>query len=312
MLSFWFSALAFGTAALTGIVETLSRYRDEPFKALGTSLFGWFYVILNGALGLAAYYILLQQAPPGEVVDDVDFIKYALAAGFGAAVVIRSRVFTTKVGSHEVAIGPGYIVDQLLLILDRQIDRKRALERTQLVRTRMQDVDFQRVAGYVSTMILGSRQSMSLQDQEDMANQLKQIRDQPTGELEKAFALGFLILDFMGEEFLDEIFQQIDDLDLGGVRPARAPDDAAQAVDNADLVRSLLKDVPFDNARDRLEQAMAALESPLDDQQKSSLNNALQTIAVRSGSDQSKAFSLGFAVIDNAGRDFMRWAFVAR
>jgi hypothetical protein len=218
-------------------------------------------------------------------------------------------VFTTKVGSRDVAIGPGYVIDQLLLILDRQIDRKRALVRTELVKTKMKDVDFQRVVAYVSTMILGSRQSMSLQDQEDLANQLKQIQAQPTGAREKSFALGFLILDFMGEEFLEEVFRHIDTLDLGGVQPPSAAENAEHAVDNAELVRSLLTDMPFADAKARLEKAIVAADSPLTPDQKDMLHQALEHAEAGSASDQRKAFSLGFACIDIAGPGFIQQVF---
>lgn len=184
--------------------------------------------------------------------------------------------------------------------------------RTGLVKTKMKDVDFKRVVAYVSTMILGSRQSMSLQDQEDLANQLKQIQAQPTGAREKSFALGFLILDFMGEEFLEEIFQNIDTLDLGGVQPPSVADNAEHAVDNAELVRSLLTDMPFADAKARLERTTAAADSPLTPEQKDMLREAIQHAEAGSASDQRKAFSLGFACIDIAGPAFVKQAFAGQ
>jgi hypothetical protein len=115
----------------------------------------------------------------------------------------------------------------------------------------------------------------------------------------------------MGEEFLDEVFLETDRLDLTAVEPAAAVKDPAQVVGKTELVRSLLTDVNFDQAREMLEQAMAAAQPPLERQQREKLIARMLHITNGPASDQSKAYSLGFAVYDEVGPEFLEQAFSA-
>jgi hypothetical protein len=125
-------ALAFVIGLGASLVELLSRYRDEPLKVIATSQFAWVYLLLNGFLALGAHAVLLDQ---GFAALDSMIQRFGVAtsAGIGAAVVLRSRVFTARLGDEQVSIGPGYVVDQLLSIIDAPIDRRRALQRVQIV-----------------------------------------------------------------------------------------------------------------------------------------------------------------------------------
>ena len=137
---FLFYLGAFLLGIISPLSELLPRFRDEPLKAL-LSLPGIIYLLFSGGFSVFAYQLLLLvDAPEPQAISG--FLKHMLIGGFGATLILRARFFTVKVSNEEVAVSPGVLMDALLVYLDRQIDRKRALERIKLVRTEMEGVDF--------------------------------------------------------------------------------------------------------------------------------------------------------------------------
>ncbi len=293
----FFAAVAFIAGLVYGSIEILARYRDEPFKVL-SSPFSWIYVVVNGLLGFAAYAILIQTQEPA-VKDASDQLKYALIGGLGAAVVLRARLFSAKVGDEEIAIGPGYFVDQLLAVLDQQIDRSRAHQRVEIVVEWMGHLDdFKKTTEYVSTMILGSSQSMSLQARKDMAARIREIRDQPTRDKFKIFALGFVILDFRGEEFLKGLFKK-EGSEESGMPVAERP---AVALDHPALVRSGLRDLSFAVAKERFAE-LVEQKRTLQPSEREELLAEIRLIEDRDIPELDKSYALGFFVLDFFGRE---------
>ena len=83
------AATFFGMIA--GGSELLSRYRDEPLKALNSNA-GILYVALNGAISAAAYGLLVRYGKhlfPGIADDE---LMLSVLAGFGAMAVLRSKL----------------------------------------------------------------------------------------------------------------------------------------------------------------------------------------------------------------------------
>src|SRR5262245_1011287 len=155
-------ALAFFIGMGTSLIELFSRYRDEPLKVIATSQFAWVYLLLNGLMAIGAHAVLLDS--DFTTIDTpTSRASLAVASGISAALILRSRVFEARLGDEQVSIGPGYIVDQLLGIIDAQIDRRRALQRVSIVVNVMDGKDFDGSRIHASTMITGSRQNLSLQ-----------------------------------------------------------------------------------------------------------------------------------------------------
>lgn len=295
-----FFSVAFITGLLTGMVEILSRYRDEPFKTVGSSRFSWFYLILNGLLGIFAYWILLETSTDISNSDSLEHIWLAVLGGLGAAVVIRSRIFSAKIGDEEVAIGPGYIVDQLLSVLDRHIDRDRALARTRIVLEKMTGIDFFKAHPYFSTMILGSTQNLSLQEQKVLAARVLEINAQEqTTVQQKAFALGFVILDFMGEEFLTVTLRKASELGLSLEEEIEA--EISFGLETTKLVRSHLNAVKYSEAKQKVETYLESANS-LTEQQRQKIRTLITSTDVRGDSDQNKSYAIGFGVLDVCDR----------
>jgi hypothetical protein len=304
--------LAFAVGLGTSLVELLSRYRDEPIKVIATSVFAWVYLLLNGFLAIGAHALLLD-AGFGEGETQIRRAGLAVASGLGAAVILRSRVFSARLGDEQVSIGPGYVVDQLLEIIDAQIDRRRALQRVQIVVDVMKGKDFDGSRIHSSTMITGSRQNLSLQDQKDLANQIREIGDRMIPDQEKSYALGFILLDFMGEEFLKAVAVNLPTVeeaaasaptfvakgitDTGaGVVTARTWG-ASLPVQRAKLVRELLTNVPLESVRRRIVTLLDSGQLGANEDERMMLRQQLAEVLGRKGiNDEEKVFSLGFAV----------------
>lgn len=297
-----FGTFAFLTGFLTAAVELFSRYRDEPFKTVYHSRFSWFYLSLNGLFGLAAYLILYYTGV--EKVSFLQHLKIALGGGFGAALIIRARVISAKVGDQDISIGPGYVVDQLLFIVDRQIDRERAIQRTDKVTEAMYGMESTAAITLAHTMILGSMQNLSIKDQVDLAVRLKQIKqDEETGDQEKSYALGFVILDFMGEDYL-ELFIKIK-------TSKRVPKviDRSSEVDREDLVKEIMGGVDFEAAKERFWELVKNGQVNLEEQQLKELRKNIGEIDESPATAQEKANSFGFTIFEILGADFLREKF---
>jgi hypothetical protein len=329
---FWLLALVIGTG--TALVELLSRYRDEPFKVIAQSHFAWVYLALNGILALGAHWVLVTSKLV-ENPTNVDLAGLALSAGLGAAVILRSRVFTARLGDEQVSIGPGYVVDQLLSIIDAQIDRRRALQRVQMVVDAMDGKDFEKAKTFASTMITGSRQNLTLQEQKDLAAQIREVQDRRISDQEKSFALGFILLDFMGEEFLDEITRRLprmttlvieqevrgekqppaltatgtNKLDLDAV-PARRERPESRSVARANMVMETLTGVPLERVQSRILELLDSEVLGRTAAERAGLRMQISEIVGRtSDKPQDKVYALGFLVMSASDADFFQEAF---
>jgi hypothetical protein len=326
---FWLLALVIGTG--TALVELLSRYRDEPFKVIAQSHFAWVYMGLNGVLALGAHWVLINSEW-GADASNVDLAGLALSAGLGAAVILRSRVFTARLGDEQVSIGPGYVVDQLLQIIDAQIDRRRALQRVQLVVDAMDCKDFEKAKTFASTMITGSRQNLTLQEQKDLAAQIREVQDRRIGDQEKAYALGFILLDFMGEEFLDEITKRLPRLSVPGepeareippsitatgtnkhdldAIPARRDRPESRSVQRANLVMEMLTGAALDRVHATIVELLDRELLGRTPAERVGLRMQIAEILGRTSDEpQAKVYALGFLVLTASDANFFANAF---
>lgn len=79
--------------AIVGFAELVSRYRDEPWRAAATGA-GLVYIALNGAASMLA--LLLMEHFRKETGAPDDGVARAMLAGFGAMVVLRTKLFTVR------------------------------------------------------------------------------------------------------------------------------------------------------------------------------------------------------------------------
>ncbi len=188
---------------MVSIAELFSKFKDEPLYIL-KKLPAWFYILLNIAISCICLYILTQTTL-FDTTDQLEGIKAAITAGLGSIVLMRSKFLKVNINGKEAAIGPEFIINVCLETLERAIDRDRAHTRKDLVEKCMADIDFNKAREYTITTIIASSQTTSPHTAKELMEQAEDIK-KLAGDTEKSFALGYLVLDNMGEKFLGSLF----------------------------------------------------------------------------------------------------------
>lgn len=202
-------AVAIVIGALTAIAELLPRYQDEPFRAV-LCVPGILYIAFNSVVSVIAFLTLLFTAGTGVATDSLDQFKYALLGGLGGVVLLRTTIVSPKGEGGSAQIGPGNVIIAFQSSIDRQIDRLRARKRARLVKASMANMDFDKAKLYILTMITGSMQNLSSPEQEELGKRVGEIDVGKTSNREKAYALGFVVLNKLGEFGLKELFDNTD------------------------------------------------------------------------------------------------------
>ncbi|OGW18041.1 MAG: hypothetical protein A3G93_08840 [Nitrospinae bacterium RIFCSPLOWO2_12_FULL_45_22] len=184
--------------------ELVTKFKDEPFAILTKNITAWFYILFNILIASISLYLLTKTGFFGNT--EYDQIKAAFTAGFGSTILMRSKFFKVRINGKEAAIGPEIIINIFLETLEKMIDRDRALERKNIVEKYMADIDFDKTKDYVVTTIIASLQNASPETTRKLMDDTDKIAISSMGDIEKSFALGYLILDIMGEKFLKGLF----------------------------------------------------------------------------------------------------------
>jgi hypothetical protein len=96
---------------------------------------GLVYVIFNGAISSFALILIFhfRDTIPAFSAFKSNLLA-AIAAGFGATAIMRTRLAVIKGSDNkEISIGPDIVINLLLSMIDRRIDRWRAARRQQIV-----------------------------------------------------------------------------------------------------------------------------------------------------------------------------------
>lgn len=207
--------------ASVGAIEIANRYRDEPFRACG-SPFGVLYVAVNGVISLAAALLIYHYRSSFPTIAP-DPLGVSFAAGFGGAVVLRSKLATIQDSNKkDVSIGPDVVVQSALKLFDAQVDRYRAARRLQFVMGSLNEIralgTFDDAASYLSASLLAFQ---NLDDQLRGALTLVVQSYQKEAALPsdlKYLGLGFVFLTIVGEAQYDEVLKS-----AKGIRMTPAP-----------------------------------------------------------------------------------------
>jgi hypothetical protein len=200
LIGYFLLSAVFG--ALVGASEIVSRYRDEPYIALGSSAGRW-YMMLNGAISAAAFGLLVHYQ--GQLFASLkqDLLMTSFVAGFGAMVVMRSKLFSFKTeGGENFSIGPEAVLVIFLSSVDRQIDRYRASRRQQLVFEEAMGIkDPGSAPGFLRAFLV-SYQNLTNDEKGKINAGITDVyanADLPTPML-KLMAVAFAFLNIMGEK----------------------------------------------------------------------------------------------------------------
>lgn len=209
-LYFW----PFLLGMITAFAEIISKFDDEPMKALKTFP-ALSYHVLNGVIAVFALYLLSLIAGKSAdftSVPAIDQLKYAMTAGFGAMLIMRSKLFNIKVGDDNVSFGPEQIINIVFRFMESAIGRTRACERRLFIEQKLKDIDFTKVYDH-SVMTLkralrlttDDKYLMDLQEVKENLDALAQSAGNPDIQL-RSYELGYIVYDRMGEVFVSELF----------------------------------------------------------------------------------------------------------
>ena len=195
MLDYVFVAV-FG--ALVGLGELVSRYKDAPERALVGSPSAWFYCFINAVASVVALFSL--------VVLDVNFGKTSAAltwtrtmvAGFGAMAFFRTSIFTVRIGTQDIGVGPVGFLQVILGAIDRAIDRRRAAGRAGEVDALMRNLSFDKSVIALPTFCLALMQNLSDDDQKRLAQSLISLKQTDLPDGVKLRILGIYLLNAVG------------------------------------------------------------------------------------------------------------------
>lgn len=195
-------------ATLWAAVELLSRYKEEPHKVMYSSPYCYIYLAGHGLIGLSCYFLLYTYLP------DLPSIAMVCIASLGASMFLRSRLFDIRNEDRTFQVGPAFLVDESLRIVDRQIERNRADYRLNLVTKLMSDLNFEDIKAKVRLLVIKSATKLSDEQKVEFDLQLDAIGREPEFQgANQCFALGFVILDMTGEKFFVSLIRKLKELD---------------------------------------------------------------------------------------------------
>lgn len=213
---------AFLLGALAGAIELANRYKDAPFKVLFKAP-GISYWLINGLVAIFGLFLVNvfdlngteYETTLAKTVSDV------LIAGLGSMVVFRSSVLNIKQpngASEELPIGPNLIVLRLLKLIDREVDRVQAIDRTNAVVKMCEDLDFNDMAIAVSKPGEFVMQNLEVDEWQGIKNIIdivdKYVDGTPAEVGAQIIALN--LYDILGKEALVNLVAQQRDRDLIG------------------------------------------------------------------------------------------------
>ena len=159
---------------LVGIAELITRYRDAPGAALWSMSAG-IYVGLNAMASVAALgAINVFGWTFGIDPSNAAAVRWTqvFVAGFGSMVLFRSSLFVVRVGSSDIAVGPGGFLQIFLETADRAVDRGRARPRANAAATIMAGVSFSRAAEPLPAYCFALLQNVAAEEQKQFGMQV--------------------------------------------------------------------------------------------------------------------------------------------
>ncbi len=213
---------------MLGSAELMGRYRDEPVRVFQSG-YAWVYVGVNGILAVISLY-LIQRLGLSFVPDDagsssVDSARIydVMTAGFGGAAFFRSSVMRTKVGDTDVAIGPAIVIDTLLKVTDRGVDRYRARRRADDIAAMMNNVNLDQASRLVIPFCTALMQNVAAAERENLQQAVLSLgKDTNIDSKTKPMILGLRLVNIVGFGVLQSAIGVLREQKLLGTGKQRA------------------------------------------------------------------------------------------
>ena len=192
---------------VTAFAEIISKFRDEPIKALRMP-HALIYHLMNGAIAAFALKVLIVFSGPDVIANGQQQLKAVVVSGLGSMLIMRSKLFNIKVAGEDVSFGPEQIINIYFRFMEAAIDRLRAKDRIEFVKSKLGNINPVKVFDYAVTMLLAS-QALDEKARKECIEGVKALKDGEFKDLSpklRSYRLGFLLLDNMGENFVTTAF----------------------------------------------------------------------------------------------------------
>ncbi len=205
----WLVVALFGAAI--GVAELISRYKDEPDNAL-RSWPAYLYLLLNALASMAALGIIrVFNWSFGITNPNAVGVAQVIVAGFGAMAILRTSLFTVKVGEETISIGPSRFLEVMLTAVDRGVDRKRGEARAKVISKIMGNVSFEKAYTALPSYCFTLMQNLPSENPKQFGEQITLIRNSHMSPRVKSQVLGLLLMNLVGENVLSAAIQSIGD-----------------------------------------------------------------------------------------------------
>jgi hypothetical protein len=204
--------IVFVVGGFLGLCELLSRYRDEPFRAV-LNLPAIAYIMINAGAALLALLLINVWQPdfgldPAKEAEKLRVIRI-LVAGLGAMAFFRSSIFNFRIGETDVPLGPSLIMQVLLDVTDRAVDRGRAAPRGAVVSEVMVDIDFEKASLALPAYCFALMQNVTKEEQSAIGQQVQALNTPNISPPIRSYLLGLVLLNIVGETVLREAIKHL-------------------------------------------------------------------------------------------------------
>jgi len=209
--------VVFALGGTVGGAELISRYKDQPTRAVTTTP-AVFYISLNALGSIAALYLIwtyrekLNFPPKLEDWTSGVIVQAVLIAGFSSLLFFRTSIFKLRVGDSDLAVGPSIVLDSLLTAADRAVDRVMAEPRAAFVHRVMAPISFEKAAVILPAHCLSLMQNVSSEESQrirGVVDSLRANKDMP--DKIKSLNLGLALLTVVGEDVLETAIEGLRD-----------------------------------------------------------------------------------------------------
>ncbi|SNS95102.1 hypothetical protein SAMN05421812_102483 [Asanoa hainanensis] len=191
-------ALASAIGGAVGAAELASRYRDDPGRSLIRPA-ALLYVLINCAASASALAIIrIFGWTFGQTGQAQDLVR-VLVGGLGAVALFRTKLFAGSERGSTVNWSPSGLLDRLLAISDRQVDRAQAKRRSMIAKRMMPKVSFDKAYGVLPAFALNLLEGASKEEQQRLsADVVALVDDKTLDDAAKAMLLGVAVMRVTG------------------------------------------------------------------------------------------------------------------
>jgi tetratricopeptide (TPR) repeat protein len=180
------------------------RYRDDPLSAVRSPP-GLLYLALNAMAAIAAMALINVfdwrfGLPPNASPTQLQVTRI-LVAGLGSAALFRTSLFIVRQGDHNIGIGPAGVLDALLSLTEREVDRRRAVAR--LHDDVLEGLSFEQHAKDLTALCTTALQNLNYESAQRLGEQLASLRaDKNLSDWAKLTQYGLELRNLVGEKAL--------------------------------------------------------------------------------------------------------------